>query len=114
MRFPCLGCGAHCVLFVVRVFRIKYCVKRQATLMKRSKQLIIPRVMQSIMFGLILGSLFYQISTDYASLKFALLLYVPVFLAFGNMVELPIVIESKRVVFKQQGLARLSACALGV
>jgi hypothetical protein len=43
--------------------------------------------------------------------RFALLLYVPVFLAFGNMVELPIVIESKRVVFKQQGTKLYPALA---
>lgn len=76
-------------------------LERQGRMMTRNKGLIAPRLSQSIIFGLILGSLFYQKPGDPPSLRIGLMLFCCMFLSFSNMVELPIVVEAKRVVKKQ-------------
>jgi ABC-type multidrug transport system ATPase subunit/ABC-type multidrug transport system permease subunit len=79
----------------------KICLSRQSKLMGRDKGLIGPRLGQSVFMGLVLGSLFYGASTTDFGLRIGLILFACNHLSFGNMVELPIMIEAKRVAYKQ-------------
>jgi ABC-type multidrug transport system ATPase subunit/ABC-type multidrug transport system permease subunit len=69
----------------------------------RNKQLILPRIAQAIFMGLIMGTLFFQVSQDAVATKAGLLLFGVMFCGFGNMAEIPIAIDSKNVVQKQYG-----------
>jgi ABC-type multidrug transport system permease subunit len=88
---------------------LKLCVQRQARLYARDKRLIIPRVMQNVILGLILGSFYRELQQSRAAepdtgatLKiFGLLFFIPVNMAFFNMIEIPLAVAAKRVLEKQ-------------
>jgi hypothetical protein len=56
---------------------------------------------QSIIMGLVIGSLFYQLAHDQFSDRMGLLLYVIMFGAFANLTELPVASEARNVIAKQ-------------
>lgn len=88
-----LSFGAHTLI----------CIKRQATVMKRNKGLIGPRIGQSVFLGLLIGTLFYQLERVFEAFpaRIGLIIFSLTAVGFGNMVEVPITDEAKRVVRKQ-------------
>ena len=76
-------------------------VTRQAKLFWRNKQVLVPRLFQSILMGVVYGTLFYKLASgDYQS-KMGLLLYLVMYGAFANLSELPVAAEARAVVTKQ-------------
>ena len=76
-------------------------VKRQSLNMIRNKSLYIPRLVQSVFMGLILGGLFYQFSPSRFQARLGLALFASTFVAFSNAAEISFTGEHKLVVFKQ-------------
>jgi ABC-type multidrug transport system ATPase subunit/ABC-type multidrug transport system permease subunit len=74
---------------------------RQYRLFVRNKGFFIPRLFQAGIMGLVLGSLFYMLSTSSYYARMELILNIPIFLAFNNMAEIPFSGEAKQVIFKQ-------------
>ena len=79
-------------------------LRRQALVMGRSlPTFVIPRIGQAIFMGLVMGSLFYGLGTgpkDFSP-RFGLILFGMIFMAFANMMEVPLASEFKLVVYKQ-------------
>jgi len=75
-------------------------MKRQWLLLSRNRSMVMPRLMQCIIMGLLQGSLYYQVGTESFFLRVATLLICLNQVAFGNMVELPIAVLTNRIVFK--------------
>jgi hypothetical protein len=71
------------------VYHTLQCLRRQAIVMARSPTFIIPRIMQSLVMGLVIGSLFYGLGTGTSdfSPRLGLVLYALTFVAFSNMAE---------------------------
>jgi len=81
----------------------RVCLWRQWAFMSRSPEFVVPRLMQSIVMGLVMGSLFWQLGTgpnDFSP-RIGLILFVLIFAAFANMSEVPLASEFKLVVYKQ-------------
>lgn len=76
-------------------------VARQHVINKRNTGFIIPRVIQAIFMSLVISSVFYDTAMDKVSNRVALMFFTITATAFGNMGELPMVVESKRVLYKQ-------------
>lgn len=78
-------------------------LKRQAVIYKRNSQLIGPRVGQAVIMSLIMGSLYYNKGTSESEIyvRIGLILFVAIQLAFTNLIEQKIVVEDKKVVYKQ-------------
>lgn len=76
-------------------------LKRQGTLIGRNKQLLGPRIGQSIFMSLVMGTLYLNLATEDYSGRIGLALFAVIFGAFGNMQEVPIATAAKRVVQKQ-------------
>eukprot|EP00056_Hartaetosiga_gracilis_P011963 m.186099 g.186099 ORF g.186099 m.186099 type:complete len:1006 (+) comp13612_c2_seq5:2233-5250(+) len=81
--------------------QFKYNVQRQFRLMRRNSEFLIGHLVQSIVFPLVLGSLFWDLKPDQFQLRFGLLLFIPSNLAFTNMAELPVAISARSVVYRQ-------------
>jgi hypothetical protein len=66
--------------------------------------------------SLMLGSLFYDTGLTQFPERIALILFALTFVAFGNMSELPIAVEAKRVLYKQAdaGMFPVTAYVMGV
>ena len=76
-------------------------VTRQGKLFWRNKQVLIPRIFQAVLMGIVYGTLFYKLNIgDYQS-KMGLLMYLTMFGAFANLSELPVAAEARAVVTKQ-------------
>jgi hypothetical protein len=78
----------------------KLCVKRQAVLMSRQVDLIIPRIGQAIIIGLILGSLFYGSSESDFHLRVGLLLLACDYLSCKSLSIIPRSASGVRVDFE--------------
>jgi len=76
-------------------------LSRQFKYMARNKGLIGPRVGQGVVMGLILGSVYYMREPSDFAARIALILFGLTFMAFANLAEIPVVFESKRVMYKQ-------------
>ena len=76
-------------------------VKRQALNMVRNKSLYVPRLVQAVFMGLILGGLFYQFSPSSFQARLGLALFLSTFVSFSNAAEIPHTGEHKHVVYKQ-------------
>ncbi|EGD82449.1 ABC transporter [Salpingoeca rosetta] len=76
-------------------------VQRQLRLMSRDPQFLVAHLVQSLFLSLILGSLFWQLSTADFQLRVGLLLFVPTLLAFNNMAEVPVAMAVRDVVYRQ-------------
>ena len=76
-------------------------VTRQGKLFWRNKQVLMPRIFQAVLMGIVYGTLFYKLAIgDYQS-KMGLLMYLTMFGAFANLSELPVAAEARAVVTKQ-------------
>jgi hypothetical protein len=64
----------------------KLCIARQSILVSRNKSFWYTRIGQSILMGLVVGTLYYQSGTNKYSNRIGLMLFSCVFMAFGNMV----------------------------
>ena len=77
------------------------CLYRQWQFMSRSPTFIMPRIVQSVLMGLVAGSLFYQLDPSLFAARYGLILFSLTFLSFVNMAEVPLASEFKKVVAKQ-------------
>ena len=76
-------------------------LRRQALSSYRNKSLYVPRIVQSIVMGLVLGGLFYQFEPAAFQARLGLSLFASVFVSFSNASEIPHTGEAKVVVYKQ-------------
>ena len=76
-------------------------LKRQGQIVVRNKGLIMPRLMQAVVMGLINGSLYWQIPPESFFLRTAVLLIAIAQVGFANMVEMPISVQNTRIVYRQ-------------
>jgi ABC-type multidrug transport system ATPase subunit/ABC-type multidrug transport system permease subunit len=76
-------------------------ITRQTKLFIRNKQVLIPRLIQAILMGIIYGTLFQSLEYDDYASKFGLLMYLVMYGAFANLSELPVAAEARGVVVKQ-------------
>jgi len=74
---------------------------RQWTLLKRDPTFYGPRLFQAIFMGLVLGSLFWNLPLSDFYDRIGLLVFAPMFLAYGSMAEVPLSASAKLVVYKQ-------------
>jgi ABC-type multidrug transport system fused ATPase/permease subunit len=81
----------------------KICLRRQWAFTARSPEFVVPRFIQSVFMGLVMGSAFYQLGTgqnDFSP-RIGLILFALCYTAFTNMSEVPWAAEFKLVVYKQ-------------
>jgi ABC-type multidrug transport system ATPase subunit len=64
----------------------KLCLIRQMTLLSRNKAFLAPRLIQAVIFGLLLGTVYFNLAEDNISDRFGLILYCCIYVSFGNMV----------------------------
>ena len=86
-------------------------VQRQASLMLRSKSLIIAHILQSIILGVVLGQVFGKPTLINFTLKISVVLFCSFALAFANMPEVALAVESRNVVLKHAEAALYPASA---
>jgi ABC-type multidrug transport system ATPase subunit len=74
---------------------------RQSKLLSRNLTMVVPRIFNSILMGLVYGTLFYQLKqADFAS-RLGIIQNAVMFMAFANFQELPVAAEAKMVVVRQ-------------
>jgi ABC-type multidrug transport system ATPase subunit/ABC-type multidrug transport system permease subunit len=78
-------------------------LQREVLSIVRNKALVLPRVVQSMLMGLVYGSLFYQISVSNFFLRAALMLILVAQIAFNNLTELPVSVATSKIVYRQAG-----------
>ena len=76
-------------------------VRRQTMFMQRNTTFWIPRLVQSVILGLILGSLFYNLPPSDFQNRIGLVVYSLIMQCFSNWSEIPIAVEAKAVLLKQ-------------
>ena len=76
-------------------------MSRQFKLTARNKTMVPPRLMQSVIMGLVFGTLFISLPKEKFADRMGLLLYVIMAGAFANLTELPVASEARNVVSKQ-------------
>lgn len=81
--------------------QLKLNLARQAVNSLRNKSLYVPRLVQSVVMGLVLGGLFYQFSPAAFQARLGLGLFASVFVSFSNAAEIPHTGSDKVVVYKQ-------------
>eukprot|EP00667_Euglena_gracilis_P002811 EG_transcript_2819 len=80
---------------------MKLILKRQAVLTMRNVAVIKSRIMQVVVGGFLLGSLFFQISlSDYNS-KYSVLYFAMLFVSVGGFAMIPGIIAERQVVYRQ-------------
>jgi ABC-type multidrug transport system permease subunit len=77
--------------------QLQLTIKRQYKLVRRNKGLLIARISNSVLVGLLLGTLFLQLPLSSFQSRFGLLLFSATFIGFSNNAELPAVFQSKKV-----------------
>jgi len=78
----------------------KSVLHRQVLYNMRNKGAIYPRLFQAVYMGLVIGSLFWEISVENFTTRVSLIIFCMTALAFSSMVEVPATMEIKRNVFK--------------
>jgi ABC-type multidrug transport system ATPase subunit/ABC-type multidrug transport system permease subunit len=86
-------------------------VQRQASLMFRSKALIVAHILQAIILGVVLGQVFGKPILVNFTLKISVVLFSSFALAFANMPEVALAVESRNVVVKHAEAALYPASA---
>lgn len=76
-------------------------LQRQFLLTTRNRSMVPPRLAQSVIMGLVFGSLFADLSHGKFADRMGLLLYVIMSGAFSNLTELPVASEARNVISKQ-------------
>lgn len=79
-------------------------MRRQALLVWRNFSFVWAHLLQAVVMGLLLGSLFYNPPFDRFNLKISVTLFAAFLLAFNNMPEVSIAVESRRVLAKHASL----------
>eukprot|EP00668_Euglena_longa_P040734 GGOE01053630.1.p1 GENE.GGOE01053630.1~~GGOE01053630.1.p1 ORF type:complete len:1449 (-),score=538.86 GGOE01053630.1:362-4525(-) len=77
------------------------CLRRQVLLTTRKKEVTIGMLIQVVVVGLILGSLYYQVPVDNYNNKFTILFFSMIFISLGGMALIPAVVAEKNVVYRQ-------------
>jgi ABC-type multidrug transport system fused ATPase/permease subunit len=75
-------------------------VARQARLVFRSRAMLLAHLLQALVLGVALGLLFWRPSLVMFTLKISVVLFMSFALAFANMPEVALAVESRRVVLK--------------
>jgi len=75
--------------------------KRQWKVQTRNTAFVAPRLGQAVFMGLLLGSIFFQLSIDDFQLRTGLIFFGCIVLSFSNISELPFAAEMRNVVYKQ-------------
>eukprot|EP00667_Euglena_gracilis_P001953 EG_transcript_1953 len=90
--------------FTQNAFKMmQLCLKRQAILNIRNVPMIMQRIMQVIVGGLLLGSLFFQISLDDYNSKYSVMYFALLFVSVTGFAMMPGIVEERRVVYRQTG-----------
>jgi ABC-type multidrug transport system ATPase subunit len=74
---------------------------REVRVLRRSNMLVIPRFLQDILLGLIIGSFFYMVPEDSFFLRIAALLVLTAQCGLSNMAALPSAVDDSRIIFRQ-------------
>lgn len=74
---------------------------RSFQLILRNPQLIGAHVGQSVFMGLVIGSLFWQASADDFALRYGLVFFALLMVAFVSMSEVPVSVQNRDVAYKQ-------------
>eukprot|EP00667_Euglena_gracilis_P000307 EG_transcript_307 len=77
------------------------CLRRQVLLTARKKEVTVGSLIQVMVVGLILGSLYYQVPIDSPDNKFTILFFSMIFISLGGMALIPAVVAEKNVVYRQ-------------
>eukprot|EP00668_Euglena_longa_P040941 GGOE01053882.1.p1 GENE.GGOE01053882.1~~GGOE01053882.1.p1 ORF type:complete len:1449 (-),score=551.34 GGOE01053882.1:379-4257(-) len=90
------------------------CLRRQVVLTSRQKPVTVGKVMQVVVVGLILGSLYFQLPSDNYSAMYSILFFSMLFIALGGLATIPAVIAEKNVVHRQTAAHFFSSNAYSV
>ncbi|KXZ50448.1 hypothetical protein GPECTOR_16g622 [Gonium pectorale] len=90
--------------------------RRQTTLAARDKVLIKGRIVQTIILGLITGSLFYDqgVSMNASRTIFGAAFMAMLFMSFAGFLQIPLTMELKKVWYKHRSAAFYPAYAQGI
>eukprot|EP00667_Euglena_gracilis_P001867 EG_transcript_1866 len=80
---------------------MQLCLKRQSILTIRNVAMIKQRIMQVVIGGLLLGSLFFQITLDDYNSKYSVMYFALLFVSVTGFALLPGIVEERRVVHRQ-------------
>ena len=85
--------------------QMKLCTKRNATIFFRNRRAVIVRMLRSLIIGLLIGSLFWNMSETQlgASNRISLGFFCITFTAMGAVASLPAVVEERRIFYHQRG-----------
>lgn len=75
--------------------------RREGTLYGRNIGLIMAKVQQSLILGLIIGGVFYQVPFYSFFLKVSILFFALIQVSYSNIAEVPLVFENKKIVGRQ-------------
>ena len=84
--------------------QIKLCTKRSLAIFLRNRRAIVARVLRSLIIGLLIGSLFWQMPTDQlgGNNRISLVFFCITFTAMGAIASLPQVSEERRIFYHQR------------
>eukprot|EP00667_Euglena_gracilis_P003266 EG_transcript_3276 len=80
---------------------MQLCMKRQAILTVRNVAMIKSRIMQVIIGGFLLGSLYFQVSPNDYNSKYAILYFSMLFVSVGGFAMIPAIINERNVIYRQ-------------
>ena len=86
-------------------------LSRSAKIMRRNTGFWLPRILQAVFLGCILGGLFYQLPDGAVQARVGLCLFAALILGFTNAADIPFAGEGKGVVYKQQDAGLYSAAS---
>jgi ABC-type multidrug transport system ATPase subunit/ABC-type multidrug transport system permease subunit len=76
-------------------------IGRQLTLNRRNKGYVLARWVNALLMGIILGTVALNPPLSNAPLRIGLSLYSVIFVSFANSAEMPVILNSRSVVYKQ-------------
>ena len=84
--------------------QMKLCTKRNASIFFRNRRAIIVRMLRSVIIGLLIGTLFWQMPTDQlgGNNRISLVFFCITFTAMGAIASLPQVAEERRIFYHQR------------
>ena len=81
-------------------FALTHCIEREAKLLSRNTPFLLGRCMQSVMVGVISGTLFVDLDVEDSNSMNGILFFSAMFAAFSAMSMLPIMYEQRNVFYK--------------
>jgi len=84
--------------------QIKLCTKRNASIFFRNRRAVIVRLLRSLIIGLLIGSLFWDMDTTQlgGNNRISLVFFCITFTAMGSIASLPQVSEERRIFYHQR------------